>query len=150
MGFFDELKNRASQWQSSLSQEMGRFKNRDLMEAILAGCALVAAADGSVSSAEKQKMLGFVQNSDALKVFQSQEVIQSFQKHMGKIEFDFALGKAESLQVIAKIKDPDQARLLVRVCCAIGSSDGQFDEQEKNMVRTICRELRLEPSDFDL
>ncbi len=150
MGFFDELKSRASQWQSSLSQEMGRFKNRDLMEAILAGCALVSAADGSVSSAEKQKMMGFVQNSDALKVFQSQEVIQSFQKHMSKIEFDFALGKAEALQVIAKIKDPDQARLLVRVCCAIGSSDGQFDEQEKNMVRTICRELQLTPSDFDL
>lgn len=150
MGFFDEMKNFASQMQSSMKQEMSRFKNRDLMEAILAGCALVAAADGSVNREEKQRMMGFVQNSEALKVFESNEVIDSFQRHIAKLEFDYALGQAEALQAIARIKNPDQARLLVRVCCAIGSSDGNFDEQEKKVVRTICRELQLDPVAFDL
>ncbi|MBF0185202.1 MAG: tellurite resistance TerB family protein [Magnetococcales bacterium] len=150
MGFFDELKNRANQLHSAMTQEMNRFKNREMMEAILAGCALVASADGTVSSAEKQKMIGFIQNSEALKVFQNHEIIQSFQQHMAKMEFDYALGQAEALQMIGKIKQADQARLLVRVCCAIGNSDGEFDEQEKAVVRTICRELQLNPADFDL
>lgn len=150
MGFFDEMKNFATQMQSSMQQELSRFKNRDLMEAILAGCALVSAADGKVNSEEKQRMMGFVQNSDVLKVFQGNEVIDAFQRHIGKLEFDYALGQAEALQTIAKIKNPDQARLLVRVCCAIGSSDGHFDEQEKGVVRAICRELQLDSKDFDL
>ncbi|MBF0613314.1 MAG: tellurite resistance TerB family protein [Magnetococcales bacterium] len=150
MGFFDDLKNRASQLQASLSQEMSRYKNKELMEGILAGCAMVAAADGSVSAEEKRKMLGFVQNSDALKVYDSNQVVDTFQRFVGKFEFDLAMGKAEALKTISKVKQSDEARLLVRVCCAIGSSDGNFDEKEKLVVREICRELNLQPADFDL
>ncbi|MBF0136688.1 MAG: tellurite resistance TerB family protein [Magnetococcus sp. DMHC-1] len=151
MGFFDDLKAKAQQMQSSVAAEMTKFRNRDLMEAILASCALVSAADGSVSSEEKQKMLGYVRNSDALKHFDTNAVINSFQQHIGKLEFDYALGKAEALKVISKVaKKPDEARLLVRVSCVIGGSDGHFDEQEKKVVREICRELGLPPADFDL
>lgn len=150
MGFFDELKSRAAQLQDSLNQEMSRYKNRALMEGILAGCALVSAADGSVSSEEKQKMLGFVRNSDALKVYPTNEVVDSFQRHLGKMEFDFTLGKAEAMAVIAKVKNPAEARLLIRVCCAIGASDGHFDDQEKKVVREMCLELGIHPADFEL
>jgi len=40
--------------------------------------------------------------------------------------------------------------LMVRVCCAIGAADGNFDENEKTAVRNICAELGLNPKDFDL
>lgn len=39
---------------------------------------------------------------------------------------------------------------MVRVCCAIGAADGNFDEGEKTVVRKICAELSLNPKDFDL
>lgn len=151
MGFFDDLKAKAQQIQDSVATEMTRFRNRDLMEAILAGCALVAAADGNVSSEEKQKMMGYIRSSDALKHFDTNTVITAFQQHIGKLEFDFALGKADALKVISKVaKKTDESRLLVRVCCVIGASDGNFDDQEKKVVREICRELGLPPGDFDL
>ena len=150
MGFFDDLKNKATQIQASLSQEMSRFRNKELMEAVLAGCALVAAADGTVTKEEKEKMLGFVRNSESLKSYDQNVVIDTFQKHIGKIEFDFTLGKIESLKVISKIKKPEEARLLVRVCCAIGSADGDFDADERKIVREICQELSLNPSEFDV
>ncbi|MBF0177750.1 MAG: tellurite resistance TerB family protein [Magnetococcales bacterium] len=151
MGFFDDLKAKAQQMQSSVATEMTKFRNRDLMEAVMAGCALVAAADGNASSEEKQKMMGFIRNSEALKHYDMNVVINSFQQHIGKLEFDYALGKAEALKVISKIaKKTDESRLLVRVCCVIGASDGHFDDQEKKVVREICRELGLPPADFDL
>ena len=150
MGFFDDLKNKASQIQTSLSQEMSRFQNRALMDAVLAGCALVAAADGTISKGEKEKMLGFVRNSEALKHYDQNIVIETFQKHIGKLEFDFTIGKIESLKVISKIKKPDEGRLLVRVCCAIGSADGNFDSDERTIVREICQELGLNPAEFDV
>ena len=150
MGFFDDLKSKATQIQASLSQEVARFNNKNLMEGVLAGCALVAAADGNISREEKEKMLGFVRNSEALKHFDQNMVVDAFQKHIGKIEFDFTLGKIEALKVISKIKKPDEARLLVRVCCAIGSSDGDFDSQERGVVREICQDLGLNPAEFDV
>ena len=39
---------------------------------------------------------------------------------------------------------------MVRVCCAIGAADGNFDDDEKAVVRKICAELNLNPKDFDL
>ncbi|MBF0461696.1 MAG: tellurite resistance TerB family protein [Magnetococcales bacterium] len=151
MGFYNDIKTKATQLQGSLATELIKFRNRDLMDAILAGCALVATADGTVSAEEKEKMLGFVRNSDALKHYDTSLVIDTFQKYIGKLEFDFALGRAELLQEISKVsKKMDEARLLVRVCCAIGTSDGDFGQQEKQVVHDICLEVGLNPTDFDL
>ena len=39
---------------------------------------------------------------------------------------------------------------MVSVCCAIGSADGNFDEDEKKAVREIIRELGLNAAEFQL
>ncbi len=134
-----------------LQSEVLKFKNKSFAEGVVAGCALVAAADGSIDSSEKQKMIGFIENSDELKVFDTGEIIVMFNKFVSKFEFDQIIGQAEALKAIGKSRDnPSQARLLVRVCCAIGAADGDFDNDEKATVRTICQELDLNPEEFDL
>jgi len=113
--------------------------------------ALVAAADGTISSEEKQKMAGFIRNSDELKHFAMPDVIVYFEKVVGNFDFDAAIGKAEALKLIGRLRgNPEQARVMVRVACAIGASDGNFDQKERAVVREICVELGLNPSDFDL
>lgn len=151
MSFFDKMKEKAGEARAKLSAEIGKFKNREFMEACVAGCALVAAADGSIDSAEKQKMMKFIQQSDELKVFETKDVIAFFNKIAGNFEFDNEIGKAEAMKIISKLRSkPDAARLMVRVCCAIGSADGDFDDDEKQMVREMCRDLNLPPEDFGL
>lgn len=145
------LKTNTAAAREMLAAEVGKFRNKDFMEAIVAGCALVAAADGNISSEEKQKMTGFIQNSNELKVFDLKDVIKSFTEMCGKFEFDAQIGRAEALKVVATLrKKQDAARLLVRVCCAIGAADGSFDENERSVCRLICAELGLNPSEFDL
>ena len=145
------LKGNVTAARARMAEEMTRYKNRDFMEAVVAGCALVAAADGDVSASEKQKMIGYMQNSDELKVFKMEDVIASFNATVAKFEFDATIGRAEALKKIAKIKGKDGAdRLLVRVCCAIGAADGDFDANERAAVTLICMELGLAPSEFDL
>ncbi|MFW9081749.1 tellurite resistance TerB family protein [Pseudomonas sp. P2757] len=145
------LKENAAAARDKLTTEVGKFKNQKFMEAMTASCAIVAAADGDISSAEKQKMIGFINISPELKVFNTADVIKSFSTHCEKFEFDFQIGQAEALKVIGKIKnDPGAARLLVRVACSIGASDGSFDDKEKAACRLICAELGLNPADFDL
>jgi tellurite resistance protein TerB len=50
------LKGRGNEARARLNAEVSKFKNRTFMEATVAACALVAAADGTISSEEKQKM----------------------------------------------------------------------------------------------
>lgn len=151
MSFFDTLKEKAGEARAKLVTEVGKFKNREFMEACVAGCGLVAAADGSIDSTEKQKMMKFIQQSDELKVFETKDVIDVFNKVTESFEFDNEIGKAEAMKMIGKLRTkPDAARLMVRICMAIGSADGVFDESEKQVVRDICRDLGLAADDFGL
>ncbi|MFS2157842.1 tellurite resistance TerB family protein [Pseudomonas sp. Pseusp122] len=145
------LKTNAAKAREALTTEVSKFKNKNFMEATAAACAMIAAADGEVSSSEKMKMTGFINNSPELKVFNLSDVIKAFNDSVSKFEFDYQIGQAEALKVINKIKGNDGAsRLLVRVACAIGASDGNFDQKEKAACRQICLELGLNPADFEL
>ena len=145
------LKQRFNEVSTGLKNEVTKIRNKSFLESVVAGCALVAFADGVCRPEEKQKMMGFLRNSDVLSVFDPQEVIAIFEKYAKQFEFDHQIGQAAVLQVVGKLKGKDsEARLMVRVCCAIGAADGNFDDQEKGVVRKICNELGLNPKDFDL
>lgn len=146
MNFIDWVKEQAG----TLANEVKKFKSQDFLEAITAACALVAAADGTIDSSEKQKMVGFVQRSSELKVFDTSKVVKAFNKYADSLEFDHGIGKMDCMKAIRNISEHDAKELLVRVSCAIGAADGDFDDDEKRVVREICRELSLQPSKFSL
>ncbi len=147
----DWLKKNTESARAALTAEIGKYKNKGFMEAVVSACALVAAADGNVTSEEKQKMMGYMQSSDELKVFKTLDVMNAFNDAVAKFEFDAEIGKAEALKTISKLKsDEGASKLLVRVCCAIGAADGEFDAQEKAMVALIATDLGLNAAEFDL
>lgn len=147
MGFFDDLKNKANE----LKNDVLKFKNKDFLNAAMAGSALIAMADGSISSEEKQKMIKFIEHNEALSVFTTNDVIKAFQDFVGQMEFDKDIGEATAYQTIAKMKSNNEAaRLLIRMIISIGSSDGVFDADEKKIAAKIAKELGLNPAEFDL
>lgn len=151
MGIFDDVTNWTKKQATTLSEEAKKIKNKKFMEATAAGCAMVAFADGAIKPEEKEKMVGFIQRNDALNVFDMTQVIAAFEKVVKGFEFDIQIGKGEALKIIGKVKKgSDEAKLLVRVCCAVGTADDNFDENEKAAVRDICRELELNPDEFGL
>lgn len=134
-----------------LEEQVKKFKNKDFMDAVVAGCALVAFADGSIDEAEKNKMAGYINLSQELKVFDMAEVITRFNHYVANFEFSPEIGKQEALKAIGKFKaKPDVGRVIVGVCSAIGSADGNFDDQEKRVVAEICIVLGLNPGEFNL
>lgn len=146
---FSKIKAGMDKAMAGLAAEASKFKNRSFMEAVVASCAMVSAADGSISSEEKNKMMGYLRNSNELKHFDVNEVIAFFEKMTTSFSFDAAIGKAEALKVIGKLRGKeDQGRLMVRVACAIGAADGDFDAKEKAVIHEICRDLGLNPADF--
>ncbi|THF84526.1 tellurite resistance TerB family protein [Cohnella fermenti] len=151
MSALNKFQSWISSTRSNLQDQVKRFKNKDLLEAIVAGCAVVSVADGTISPEEKQKMAGYLGRSEDLKVFNMSEVIERFNHFAGNMEFDVMIGKQEALRVIAKLKGKTEiGRVVIGVCCAVAAADNDFDESEKNAVRDICQVLGLSPGEFGL
>lgn len=145
--FLGQLKAKANE----LKTEALKFKNKDFLNAAMAGSALIAMADGSITAPEKQKMIKFIESHDALSVFTTSDVIRAFQDFVGQLEFDKDIGEAKAYEALGKMKSNEAAsRLLVRMIIAIASADGNFDEQEKKIAVKIITELRLTPAEFEL
>ncbi len=56
MSFWDNLKEKVSNMNASLKTSVSKFKNADFANSSMAMCALIAAADGSISGQEKGKL----------------------------------------------------------------------------------------------
>jgi len=145
--FLSQLKSKASE----LKAEAMKFKNKDFLNAAMAGSALIAMADGSITGEEKQKMIKFIESNDALSVFTTSDVIKAFQDFVGQLEFDKDIGEAKAYQALGRMKSNSEAtRLLMRMIIAIASSDGNFDATEKKVAVKIASELGVNPAEFEL
>ena len=148
MSFLDSLKKSFVDVTQSMNSELKKFLSKDLLQAIVAGSTMIAYADGEVSASEKQKLMGYVRNSEQLSVFDTDKVIESFNQYLTRFEFDATIASGEALQKIAVFKGKPEAHLIVRVCLAIANADGKFDSTEQQALDQICRSLDLDIKTF--
>ncbi len=143
MGFFDDLVDKAKAGVDAVVTEGKKFKNASFMKATVAACVRVAAADGNIDSDEKAKTLGFIQRNELLKVFTPSDIIRAFNECTEHLEFDKTIGVGELNKQIIKLQGKPEAALLVKVCCAVGEADGDFDANEKAVVKEIANILNV-------
>ncbi len=95
--------------------------------------------------------MDFCDPQEELKVFDTAEVIEFFNKLVTSFDFDLEIGKGETMKYILALKDqPEAAQLALRVGIAVAKSDGNFDDDEKSAVREIARSLGFDPAEFGL
>lgn len=151
MGFLSKLKEGALEMQSQLVSQVKQFKNKNFDDASMAVCALVAASDGNIDADERKKTASFIGSNDTLAVFDVSQLQKTFVDFCDKLTNDFDFGKIDLLQVISKLKKtPPQARAAIQVGIIIGKADGDFDDDEKNILREICLTLGIDKAEFDL
>jgi tellurite resistance protein TerB len=145
------LKERAGEFRQQAGDTLKRYQNENMLNALTGGCAWLASADGTISGEEKRKMLNFMQISPEMKVFDTKKVLTSFTSIADTFAVDYEFGRIEAVSRIAKIKsDAAAANVLVRLVIILGASDGNFDADEKKVVREICGLLDIDPAQFDL
>ncbi|MCW5249892.1 MULTISPECIES: tellurite resistance TerB family protein [unclassified Streptomyces] len=151
MALWDRFKESASQMQTQLIAKKNDLKSGAFRDASMAMCALVAAADGSVDPAERQRVAQLIATNDVLQNFPADDLRRRFEDNLNKLTADFALGKVGVLQEVAKAKKkPAEARAVVQIGIVIGGADGHFDQDERAVVREACYALDLPPHEFDL
>ena len=122
-----------------------------LMEAVTAGCAVVAYADGWVTEEERRRMLGLIRGFDAIDSFHLSEVEHHFDEITRVFMDNHDEGERQALAMVERLRGrPAEAELLVQACCAIAAADGGFDAEERQAARRICEVLELDPAKFDL
>ncbi|WP_305094955.1 tellurite resistance TerB family protein [Prescottella sp. R16] len=151
MGFWDQLKAKTQELNGQLQVKTAQFKNKEFANGAMAMCALIAAADGSIDPAERQKTAALIMSNESLKVFSPDELRQKFDWYCDKLQGDFDFGKVEATATIGKLKSkPEQARAVIQIGIIIGGADGNFDQHEKNAVKEACFAVGIDPSEFDL
>lgn len=134
-----------------LSDEVRRARNEHLLEGIVAGCALVAYADGWVTEEERVRMLGLIRGFEPIVAFGLSDVETTFAALTARFVDDQEEGERAALAAVARVKGAERyPALLVETCCAIADADGGFDEEERVVVIRICDVLGLDPAEFGL
>jgi tellurite resistance protein TerB len=151
MSLWNDLKNKAASLNAGLQTSVAKFQNAEFANGCMAMCAMVAAADGSVAGAEKMRIAALIMNNETLKVFPATELKQKFDFFCDKLTADFEFGRIEALQAVAKLKSkPDQARAVIQIGIVIGGADGNFDADEKAVVKAACHAVGIPAAEFDL
>lgn len=70
MGLFDTFKGLVG----NLNNEVAKFQNANFLDATVASAIAVSAADGTIDSSEKDKLIKFVSVHDSLKLFKSSDL----------------------------------------------------------------------------
>ncbi|MGW3955887.1 tellurite resistance TerB family protein [Streptomyces sp. NPDC004752] len=151
MALWDRIKDSASQMQNQLVAKKNDLKSGAFRDASMAMCALVAAADGKIDPAERQRVAQLIFSNEVLQNFPADDLRRRFEENLDKLTADFDFGKVGVLQEIAKAKKkPAEARAVIQIGIVIGGADGDFDATERAVVREACFTLGLPPHEFDL
>ena len=139
----------------SLSQRilagLERRHNLPFLKAMMAACAVVAIADGTIAFSQRIRIDQILETLEALKVFDPHEGVELFNHYAEAILADPKTGHAEAIKAIRPMaKDPDIARLLVRACRAVSEASGDTSLVEKIELITLCSLLNVEPADCGL
>ncbi|MER7180948.1 TerB family tellurite resistance protein [Streptomyces hyaluromycini] len=151
MALWDRIKDSATQMQTQLVAKKNDLKSGAFRDASMAMCALVAAADGTIDPAERQRVAQLISTNEVLQNFPADDLRRRFEENLNKLTADFAFGKVSVLQEVAKAKKkPAEARAVIQIGIVIGGADGDFDKTEQAVVREACYTLDLPPHEFDL
>ncbi len=151
MALWDRIKDSTRLMQGQLNQKKSELKSGAFRDASMAMCALVAAADGSVDASERQRVASLIATNEVLQNFPPDDLRQRFNKYVDQLTADFEFGKVGVLQDIGKTKKkPTEARAVVQIGIVIGGADGNFDANERRVVREVCFALDISPTEFDV
>jgi len=132
-------------------RQLKRSETEELFKAVVAGCALVAYADGRFSPAEKSRMLDLIGKTKEIDAFDTGDALNEFDRISELYYFDYVDGEAHAMRHLVRLRGrQDAARVVAKSCIVIGFADGEFNQDERGALRRICRLMDLDPSELDL
>lgn len=127
-----------------------KLENRDLMQAIIGGCLLVAAADGEISKNESAQVDLQIRANKNLEHF-GVEITKQVNLFTEQLQAGFRLGRMNIMREIRDIKNnPADAEEVFVNMLTVAEGDGNISPEEMKVLVEIGTELGLRMKDFGL
>ena len=121
------------------------------MDAVVAGCAMVAQADGWVTTDERQRMIDRMRNSPTIAFFGIDDVLVLFEALNLRFDSNLDDGEATAEVAVSRIRGQlGPSRLLIETACSVAEADGGFDAEERAVILRLCELLDVDPAPYDL
>lgn len=128
-----------------------KVQNKDTLEAVVAGCMLIAAADGTVEKPEMEKMINLLSTDPNLSAFKPAEIRIIAGKYQTRLEADFMVGQKQMLKEISDISDDsDKCEEVFLNMVAISKADGEVEPEEKAVLLKVAGLLSLSPKEYGI
>ncbi|WP_427501349.1 tellurite resistance TerB family protein [Methylomonas sp. MED-D] len=125
--------------------------HQNLMEAIVAGSMLVAAADGTVEKSELDKLDKLLTSNENLSAFKPGDIRKVISRYQNVLEADFGVGQQKMMKELADISDnPDHCEEVFLNMLAIAKSDGEIEPGEKAVLTKVARSLGISLDEYGL
>jgi tellurite resistance protein len=142
-----------SMFKDKLSANKNRMNgNTDLLEAVCAAAALVAAADGDIDDSEVEATVGAVKANHVLAdAFKAREVETCINKMLDRAGGGRTgrMGLYKEIRDVAG-KEKEDRELVLLTALDIADADGNLDDAEKKVLDKIAGELSLKIADYDI
>lgn len=127
-----------------------KLENRDLMQAIVGGCLLVAAADGEISKNEAAQIDIQIRANKNLEHFGA-EITATVNQFTEQLQAGFRLGRMNIMREIADVKNnPLDAEEVFVNMITVAEGDGDVSEPELKVLAEIGQMLGLRLKDYGL
>lgn len=127
-----------------------KMENRDLMQALVGGCLLVAAADGEISKNESAQLDIQLRANKNLEHF-GPEITSTINLFTEQLQASFRIGRMNIMREIEDIKNtPRDAEEVFVNMLAVAEGDGNIDEKELKVLAEIGNLLGLRVKDFGI
>ncbi|CAD5377399.1 Tellurite resistance protein TerB [Pseudomonas sp. OF001] len=131
-------------------REIKKLENRDLMQAIVGGCLLVAAANGEISRDEASQIDKQIRANKNLEHFGA-EITKTVSLYTEQLEAGFRLGRMNILREIKEIANsPLDADEVFTNMLVVAESDGDVYEAELKVLVEVANILGLRVKDYGI
>lgn len=133
---------------SAAKAEIKKFENRDLMEATVGGCLLVAFADGECEDAEIKTIESLLRTNKALEGF-GHELTDTVNRFTVRLKAGYRVARVEILREIEEVKgNRQEAEDVLVTMLTIAEADGEIEEAEQKELSTVADRLGLRIADY--
>lgn len=133
---------------SAARTELKKIENRDLMEAMVGGCLLVAFADGDCEDSEIKKIDELLRSNKSLEGFGS-EVSSTLSRYSERLKAGYRVGRLEILREIDDVKSDQREKEDVLVAMiTVAEANGEIKEVERKELDAVAQRLGLRIEDY--
>ncbi len=126
-----------------------RSHQKDYVEAVMAGAALVAMADRDQRLSELVTRDRVLARLAELQPVNVRDAVEMYDSHANALAEDFDSARRSIVALLSRFEGRrEELVTLVKACMAIGHADSDFSPKERSAVELICSTVGVDPQEL--